>query len=65
MAKKILTDKEKIDEFLKWMKSEKQSAESKSCGSGSSWNWAFTEAMSKVYKKSHSIFIEPKIKIKP
>jgi hypothetical protein len=59
--KKILTDKEKQQKFLKWIKDQKESANGTASGGGSSWNWAYSEAMDKVYNKARSLFSTPKI----
>jgi hypothetical protein len=50
--KKILSDKEKQEKFLKWLNNQI----SEPIGSASSWNWAYFEAMEKVYKKAKIIF---------
>ena len=60
--KKELTPEEKIKKFINWLKNEKQSANGTASGGGSSWNWAYAEAMEKVYNKARKMFIEPKQK---
>lgn len=42
----------KIDKFLTWLEIEKRNAESRADGSASSWNWAYYEALKKVYDKA-------------
>jgi hypothetical protein len=60
MENKKITEKQKIDNFLKWAKSQKESSNNKASGGSSSWNWAYAEAMEKVYKKAKQVFAEPK-----
>ena len=55
-----MTDKEKIDKFIKWCKDKKDNAESTAEGGASSWNWAIAETMEKVYKKAKKHFRESK-----
>ncbi len=61
-AKTPLTDKEKIDKFMQWLKSERKGANDSALGSGSSWNHAYSGAFDDVYNKARKVFIEPKIK---
>ena len=56
MEKKNLTDTQKIKKFLIWIKNQKSAASDYACGSGSSWNWAYYEAMEKAYDKAKSVF---------
>jgi len=55
-----LTDKQKQEKFLKWMKDEKSGAEGSACGSDSSCNHAYSAAMTKVCNKARKIFVKPK-----
>jgi hypothetical protein len=53
MAKKQKKRKTKKDIFLEWLKEEKQDASASACGSGSSWNHAFSQALNMVYRKAN------------
>lgn len=58
MAKKILTEKEKIEKFIQWLKNQKESASDSASGGGSSWNWACAEVTGKIYNKAKRFFKE-------
>ena len=58
MVKKVLTDREKIEKFIKWLKEQKESANGTASGGSSSWNWAYVEACEKIYRKAKVVFKE-------
>ena len=54
--KKILTEQQKIDKFLIWLKDCQDNMRNVASGGSSSWNWGQVEAVEKIYRKSKIIF---------
>lgn len=59
---KEITPEEKIEKFLKWLKSESKSANDISSCSASSLNFGRAEAFDEAYAKAKRIFSQPKKK---
>lgn len=55
-----MTDKEKIEKFLFWLKDEKQDVNDSALGSASSWNHGRADLIDKIYRKAKRIFSESK-----
>ena len=53
--KKELTDKEKIDKFLRWLKKTKDTYGLRAEGGGSSWNWSRFETMETILNKAKEV----------